>query len=136
MQVAAPLLLLVAYVLLDAYSQGLLNRLTRRYVPPVEQPTVNRALHVLYPACYCILIGVVALKWGLQWVSIGLLVRVALFDAVLNRTVGAHAFAVGQSAFLDKLLRRLSPASQGEAASMGLRALALAGIVTLLCLFL
>lgn len=126
---------LLAYVLCDAYSQGLLNRLTRKYVPPSEQPTVNRSLHVLYPICYGLFVGAVASKYGLHMLGIGLLMRVAVFDLVLNHTVDAPAFSVGQSAKLDRFLRKLSPKSEGRVASLILRIAAWVGAMLLLLLF-
>lgn len=132
--------LLAAGVLIDARAQGLLNRLTRRYIPRGEQAAVNVPLHYLYPWLYALLLVAVGLEYkeGLvlhldRW-AVGALLRTALFDPVLNWTKGDAVFAVGSSAWLDKVLRWLSPKSEGRVASAILRGAAASGVVSFLLL--
>ncbi|MBG8552371.1 hypothetical protein [Hymenobacter guriensis] len=132
------LLLLTLGVVVDARAQGLLNLLTRRYVPSTEQARVNVPLHYLYPWLYVLLLVSVGLEYrdGLVWHVdrwvIAALLRIALFDPVLNWSKGDPVFAVGSSALVDKLLRRLTPASEGRVASAFLRVAAAAGVVAFL----
>lgn len=104
-----PFIALLLYVVLDATAQGKLGLLNRAYVPPAAAPQVDLPLHKLYPACYAVLVLALACFVGWQWVIVGLLLRIALFDPVLNAAKSDPLFAVGSSAATDKLLRRLSP---------------------------
>lgn len=131
---AIPLLGIIAYVLLDGYAQGILTKLFRQYVPPKEQELINLALHKALPICYALFVISVARYAGGEYLAIGLLVRIGLFDPVLNWAKRDPLFAVGSSATLDKLLRRLSPTSEGRVASATLRAGALMGVVATLLL--
>jgi len=124
------LLLLPAYVLVDAYAQAHITMLFRLYVPPAHQELINQVLHRAIPLLYVLLTVAVCRGWWPGYV-VALLVRVALFDPVLNLVKGDFLFYVGSSAWLDKTLRQLTPESGGELASVLLRVLALAGAITL-----
>ena len=97
---------LMAYVLIDGTAQGGITARNRQYVPPVEQPAINTDLHRLLPLLFCLLLATMAAGWGWKWPLIGGLLRLALFDAALNRRKGDPLFATGRSAALDKLLAR------------------------------
>ena len=119
------ILLLVGYTLLSAGQQGILTWLLRAYVPPGRQGLVNLALHVGGGLLYGLLLaGVGGLGppltpggW-LHLLGLGVLVRLLLFDPVLNLTRAAldrragqpatAVFTVGTSAATDRALRALA----------------------------
>lgn len=103
----ALLALLVVYVLIDGYAQGGITLRNRQYVPMSEQPAVRIDLHWLMPLCYVILLVVLSLWRGWLWAAEGALIRVALFDPILNLRKRDSLFAVGSSGWLDKFLHIL-----------------------------
>ena len=110
---------LTLYVLLDGYAQGGITGRNRLYVPPKEQPAINTDLHLRLPLCYaltCVCAAGATYEW--RWLAIGGLLRLALFDASLNLRKGDKLFALGSSAWSDKLLSRapwLNPVLRGGA---------------------
>lgn len=98
---------LLAYVLLDAVLQGRLTLRNRKFVPMSEQKGINLDLHVISPALYVLYIYSVAdLDWRLWLLAVVL--RLGLFDPILNKVKGDPLFAVGSSALTDRLLRKLA----------------------------
>lgn len=118
-----PFIALLLYVILDATAQGKLGLLNRAYVPPAAAPQVDLPLHKLYPACYAVLALALAYFAGWHWLVVAGLLRLALFDPILNAAKSDPPFAVGSSAATDKFLRRLAPAHP-ERLSATLRILA------------
>lgn len=100
---------LTAYVLADGWAQGGITLRNRQYIPPTEQPAINADLHGWLPLCYtltCCCAAAASHEW--RWLPIGLLLRLGLFDIILNRRKGDPLFAVGYSAQLDKALRKIA----------------------------
>lgn len=125
---------LLAYVCLDAWAQGGITLRNRRYVPPTEQPAVNTDLHWLLPACYAITCAVAAAGFGWCWFAVGVLLRTAVFDPVLNRRKGDNLFALGSSSEVDRLLRRLG-GRHAERLSAAVRVVALAAAILWITFF-
>ncbi|WP_188559724.1 hypothetical protein [Hymenobacter glacieicola] len=97
---------LLCYVYIDARAQGALTLLSREFIPPTAQQRLNQPLHRAYPACYALLVFTVAFLMRNPWLLLaGVLVRVAVFDPILNWRKGDPAFAVGSSASTDKAIR-------------------------------
>jgi len=118
-----PFVALLLYVVLDATAQGKLGLLNRQFVPPAAAPQVDLPLHKLYPACYAVLALPLAYFAGWHWLVVAGLLRLALFDVVLNAAKSDPLFAVGSSAWTDKAIRKLAP-NKPEALSATLRILA------------
>ena len=87
-----------------AYLQGILLPAIRRTPPGVESNNQAFALHVVGSVVYLLPLVFTPTIVG---VAICLGSRLALFDPVLNRAAGRPWLEVGQTAFTDKLLRRL-----------------------------
>ena len=79
-----------------------------RWAPPAEQDAVHLPLLMYYPACFGLLPCVVAVNSGSHWIVVGGLLRLAVFDPVLNWTNRDPTFSVGSSACLDRLLTALA----------------------------
>ena len=125
MDSAALLAILLAFVAIDATVQGGITLRNRLYVPPSEQPAINRDLHLLAPLLYTLLLLALWLLAGWQWAAAGALLRVGLFDPIMNLRKHDPLFSVGYTAQLDRLLRTLA-GSRADILSAGLRVLALA----------
>lgn len=117
---------LLGSIVSSAWAQGGITLRNRLYVPPSEQAAINADLHYLLPVEYVMLCIIIARHTGWHWLAIGLLLRVALFDAMLNYRKGDAPFSVGHSGRLDRLLT--------PARSAVLRLAALAAAVALLLL--
>ncbi|WP_324671023.1 hypothetical protein [Hymenobacter sp. GOD-10R] len=102
------LLLLPLAVCLEALAQARLNLVTREWVPPFEQKRVSLALHYLYPLLYGLLAISVVRSWWPGYV-LAVLVRLAMFDVILNLGKKLPPFTVGTSALTDDLLRHVWP---------------------------
>ena len=125
MDSAALLAILLAFVAIDGWVQGGITARNRLYVPPSEQPAINRDLHLLAPLLYTLLLLALWLLAGWQWAVVGALLRVGLFDIILNLRKGDPLFFVGYTAHTDRLLRTLA-GSRADILSAGLRVVALA----------
>lgn len=124
-------LALVAYVALDATAQGKLTWVTREWVPMSAQDKVSVSLHWLYPACYAVLALVAAgLTHRWAWLLVALLLRLALFDPLLQWARGDKLFSLGSSSYLDRQLAR------APWMSMAVRLAALVGSVAAVLLLL
>ena len=122
--------ILLAFVAVDATVQGGVTLRNRRYVPLAEQTAVNTDLHLLSPLLYTLLLLALWLLAGWVWPVAGVLLRVGLFDVILNARRGDPLFFVGYTARTDQLLRTLA-GRRAMLLSAGLRLVALAGVALL-----
>lgn len=100
--------LLTAYVGIDAVVQGRITKRNREYVPMSEQPAVSFDHHILMVTLYLLLAVAVFLSdHRLEWLSFAALLRLALFDILLNATKGDPLLALGSSANTDRFLASL-----------------------------
>lgn len=120
----ALLAILLAFVAIDALVQGGITLRNRLYVPLAEQTAVNTDLHLLAPLLYTLLLVTMWLLVGWQWAAAGALLRIGLFDPIMNIRRRDPLFFVGYTAQLDRLLRTLA-GSRATILSAGLRVLAL-----------
>jgi hypothetical protein len=110
---------LLLYVAFDATGQGKFAWLSREWVPPTAQAKVSFSLHVLYPAKYALVAGLLVLltHWW-PWLLVAGLLRLAVFDPVFAWSRGDTLWSLGTSAWLDRLLGRvpfLNPFLRGAA---------------------
>jgi hypothetical protein len=89
--------------------QGRLMPAIRRTPPGEEAQEQDNALHKVGTLAYFLPIAFAAPALWLVSALIALASRAALFDFVLNRAARRPAFEVGQTAFIDKWLRKISP---------------------------
>lgn len=119
-------------VVCDAWAQGGITLRNRQYIPPSEQRAINTDLHLLLATTFFLSAGaavaLAARQW--EWIYVAGLLRLALFDPVLNTRKGDPLFATGGSAMTDRLLARV------PAINPVLRVAALAAAVTVVALFL
>ena len=123
--------ILLAFVAVDATVQGGITLRNRRYVPLAEQTAVNTDLHLLSPLLYTLLLLTLWLLAGWVWPLAGALLRVGLFDVILNARRSDPLFYVGNTALVDKLLVAIA-GSRADILSAGLRVLAVSGVAAVL----
>lgn len=98
---------LLLYVALDATGQGKFADLTREVVAPTKQPAVDLVLHRIYPAKYVVVALMLwaATSWW-AWLPVAGLLRLAVFDPVLQWSRKDKLWSLGTSARFDQLLGR------------------------------
>lgn len=127
-----PLLFWPLLAAAQALSQGALLPAIRRTPPGPEADAQASALHGWGTVAYglpMVLIPWLPLPW-VAWVGAAFLSRALVFDPVLNKAAGRPVFEVGQTAWSDKLLRRIAPA-RPERLRAALWLLCVAAAVTL-----
>jgi hypothetical protein len=114
-----------------AAGQGLLMPAIRRTPPSPEAGRQAFALHWLFTIAYVLpyfLCPASVPVW--KWLLVGFMARLVLFDLVLNYFAGDPVLAVGQTAWTDRAMRKVS--QHPEQLSGLVKALALAATLFLL----
>ena len=101
------LLFWLVFCALLATMQGRLLPAVRRTPPGEEAQQQAFALHYIGAAAYLL---PVVLNASWLFLATALVVRVLLFDPIINASSGVPLFYVGQTALMDKLIRRAAPA--------------------------
>lgn len=87
-----------------AYGQGLLLPWLRTVPPGAMAARHSRALHGWLVLAYFAPVALAPATWPMALVA-----RFLVFDPVLNHGAGRPLFEVGQTAAMDKLLRKAAP---------------------------